>query len=127
LIGYDLDTRRAHPEGRIPVTLYWQALAPISANYQVFTHLEGKSGPVAQADGVPVCWSYPTDAWHPGQIIADQHAIQLPPDVPSGNYPLQVGLYLADSFARLDVLDKTNNPISNSVTLTEVQIQADSN
>ena len=27
-------------------------------------------GPVAQADGVPVCWRYPTDAWRPGQIIA---------------------------------------------------------
>ncbi len=124
LIGYDLDTRRAHPGGRIPVTLYWQALAPIPASYQVFTHLEGRAGPVAQADGVPVCWSYPTEVWRPGQIIADQHAIQLSPDVPPGDYPLQVGLYLPDNFARLDVLDEAGNPAGGSVTLTQVQIAA---
>ncbi len=122
LIGYDLDTRRAYPGGRMPVTLYWQALTSIPTSYQVFTHLEGPSGPVAQADGVPVCWSYPTDRWRPGQIIADQHAIYLPPDVPSGNYPLQVGLYLADTLERLDVLDEAGNPMGTSVTLTRVSI-----
>lgn len=122
LIGYDLDTRRAHPGGRIPVTLYWQALTSIPASYQVFTHLESQSGPVAQADGVPVCWTYPTDVWRPGQIIADQHAIGLSSDIPPGNYPLQIGLYLADTFARLDVLDETGKPSGNSFTLTQVQI-----
>jgi hypothetical protein len=124
LIGYDLDTRRAYPGGRIPVTLYWQAQTSIPASYQIFTHLESEHGPVAQADGVPVCWTYPTNAWRPGQIIADQHTIQLPPDVPPGDYPLQVGLYLADTLVRLDVLDKTGNPISNSITLTQVRINA---
>lgn len=124
LIGYDLDTRRAQPGGRIPVTLYWQAEASIPGSYQVFTHLESERGPVAQADGVPVCWTYPTDVWRPGQIIADQHTIQLSPDVPPGDYPLQVGLYLADTFTRLDVLDEAGSPVSNSVTLTRVQITA---
>jgi hypothetical protein len=122
LIGYDLDTRRAYPGGRVPVTLYWQALTSIPTSYHVFTHLEGPSGPVAQADGVPVCWSYPTDRWRPGQIIADQHAIYLPPDTPPGDYPLQVGLYLADTLERLDVLDEAGNPMGTSVTLTQVSI-----
>jgi hypothetical protein len=123
LIGYDLDSHRAHPGGRIPVTLYWQALAPIPTSYQIFTHLESESGPVAQADGIPVCWSYPTDRWRPGQIIADQHAIQLSSEVPPGDYSLQVGLYLADTLARLDVLDQAGNPAGTSVTLTSVEIR----
>lgn len=123
LIGYDLDTRRAYPGGRVPVTLYWQALAAIPTSYQVFTHLESESGPAAQADGVPVCWSYPTDRWRPGQIIADQHAIYLPPEVAPGTYPLQVGLYTADNFQRLDVLDAAGNPAGTSVTLTEVNLK----
>lgn len=122
LIGYDLDVRRAYPGGRIPVTLYWQTLAPISLSYQVFTHLEGPSGPVAQADGVPVCWSYPTDRMRPGQIIADPHAIYLSAETPPGDYPLEVGLYQADTFARLDVLDQAGNPAGGSVTLTRVSI-----
>lgn len=123
LIGYDLDIRRAYPGGRVPVTLYWQSLAPISTSYQVFTHLESDSGPVAQSDGVPVCWTYPTDAWRPGQIIADQHAILLSPDIPPGTYPLEVGLYLPDTFQRLDLLDIAGNPAGTSVTLTIVEIK----
>jgi 4-amino-4-deoxy-L-arabinose transferase-like glycosyltransferase len=122
LIGYDLDTRRAYPGGRVPVTLYWQALAPIEISYQVFTHLEGETGPAAQADGVPVCWSYPTDAWRPGQIIADQHAIPLPPELTPGDYRLEIGLYEPDTFARLDVLDIAGNPAGTSLLLDTVTV-----
>ncbi len=122
LIGYDLDTRRAYPGGRVPVTLYWQALASIPTSYQIFTHLESEAGPVAQSDGVPVCWTYPTDAWRPGQIIADQHAIILSPDTPPGEYPLEIGLYLPDTFERLDILDDAGNPAGTSVTLATVEI-----
>ncbi|MBN1992816.1 MAG: glycosyltransferase family 39 protein [Anaerolineae bacterium] len=122
LIGYQLDTRRAYPGGRVPVTLYWQALAPIPASYQVFTHLESEAGPAAQADGGPVCWSYPTTLWQPGQIIADQHAIPLPPSISPGTYPLKVGLYQADTGARLDVLDEAGNPAGTSLTLEMVEI-----
>jgi hypothetical protein len=123
LIGYDLDTRRAEPGGRVPVTLYWQALAKMQTSYQIFTHLEGGSGPVAQADGVPVCWTYATDTWRPGQIIADQHAILLPVDIPPGQYPLEVGLYLPATLERLDLIDIAGNPAGTSLTLTLVEIK----
>ena len=114
LVGYDIDTRRAYPGGRLPVTLYWRVLAPIETSYQIFTHLESDSGPVAQSDGVPVCWTYPTNVWRPGQIIADQHAIALSPEVTPGEYPLEIGLYLPDTFERLDVLDIAGNPARTS-------------
>lgn len=123
LVGYDLDTRRAHPGGRIPVTLYWQTLAPISTSYHVFTHLESDAGPIAQSDGVPVCWTYPTDAWRPGQIIADQHALALPPDVAPGQYSLAVGLYLPENFERLEVVDIAGNPAGTSITLDVIEIR----
>ncbi|MCB0192885.1 MAG: glycosyltransferase family 39 protein [Anaerolineae bacterium] len=123
LIGYDLDTRRAYPGGRIPVTLYWQTLATFPTGYQIFTHLESEAGPVAQSDGVPVCWTYPTDTWRPGQIIADQHALTLAPEIEPGQYPLTIGLYLPDTFERLDRLDAANNPAGTSLTLTTVEIR----
>lgn len=123
LVGYDVDTRRAVPGGRLPVTLYWQALAHISDGYQVFTHLESESGLAAQADGVPVCWTYPTTEWQPGQIIADQHAIPLSPDVSPGSYRLDIGLYLPDTFERLDVLDEAGNPAGTHVTLQSVEVR----
>jgi len=123
LIGYDLDTRRAYPGGRVPVTLYWQALTQFEDSYQVFVHLESEAGPVAQSDGVPVCWTYPTNDWRPGQIIADQHTISISPDVPPGDYPLEIGLYLPDNFERLDVMDIANNPAGTSITLDSVTIR----
>jgi 4-amino-4-deoxy-L-arabinose transferase-like glycosyltransferase len=129
LIGYDVDTRRAWPGGRVAVTLYWQAQVPIADDYHVFVHLEGagetgSAPPIwGQADGRPVCWTYPTFDWRPGQIIADQHAVNIKPDTPRGNYPLVVGMYLPDSGARLDVLDEAGEPLGNFMELTTVSIQ----
>jgi hypothetical protein len=80
---------------------------------------------VAQADGVPVCWSYPTDRWRPGQVIADQHAISIPPETSPGTYPLDVGFFLPDTFERLELLDIAGNPAGVSVTLTEVNLNRD--
>jgi 4-amino-4-deoxy-L-arabinose transferase-like glycosyltransferase len=129
LIGYDVDTRRAWPGGRVAVTLYWQAQAAIADDYHVFVHMEGRGemGSEAaiwgQADGRPVCWTYPTFDWRPGQIIADQHAINIEPDTPRGDYQLIVGMYLPESGARLDVLDEGGQPVGNFVELTVVSIR----
>jgi 4-amino-4-deoxy-L-arabinose transferase-like glycosyltransferase len=129
LIGYNIDTRRAWPGGRVPVTLYWQAQAPIPEDYHIFVHLEGdeESGSTpgiwGQADGRPVCWTYPTYDWRPGQIIADQHAIPVRPDTLPGDYPILVGMYLPDTGARLNVLDEAGNPVADFVRLTTVSIR----
>jgi hypothetical protein len=125
LVGYDIDTRRAQPGGRVSLTLYWQAQTPIAEDYHVFVHLEGGSPPGiwGQADGRPVCWTYPTFDWRPGQIIADQHAIIINPDTPPGEYPILVGMYLPDTGVRLDVLDEEGKPVTNFVKLTTVSIK----
>jgi hypothetical protein len=129
LIGYDINARRAWPGGRVSVTLYWQAQAPISEDYHVFVHIEGdektgsKPGIWGQADGRPVCWTYPTYDWRPGQIIADQHAITVNPGTSPGDYPVLIGMYHPDTGARLDVLDVKGQPIANFVKLTTVPIR----
>jgi hypothetical protein len=123
LVGYDVDTRRAWPGGRLAVTLYWQPTAPVGADYRVFVHLEGNSlggnapGIWGQADGRPVCWTYPTFDWRPGQIIADHHALTIKPDTPPGEYSLLVGMYQPDTGRRLDVLDQAGAPAANFVQL----------
>ncbi len=129
LIGYNIDTRRAAPGGRLPITLYWQVNTPISDDYHAFVHLEGDKragsapGIWGQADGRPVCWTYPTFDWRPGQIIADQHSIPIKPDTPPGDYRILVGMYLPETGARLDVLDEMKQPVANFVELTTVPIR----
>ncbi len=129
LVGYDLDTRRAWAGGRVSVTLYWQAQASLSEDYHVFVHLEALEeagiapGIWGQANGRPVCWTYPTFDWRPGQIIADQHAIAVKPDTPTGDYPILIGIYQPDTGARLDVLDEGGKPVANFVKLATVSIR----
>jgi hypothetical protein len=92
LLGYDLEAEEARPSGRLTVTLYWQALAPIERNYQVFVHLyDGELW--AQHDGAPACDIWPTTRWEPGQIVADPHIVKLPAEMPDGPMPVLVGLY----------------------------------
>jgi hypothetical protein len=125
-----VDTHRAWPGGRLAVTLYWQAMVPIKQDYHAFVHLEaaspdstGTSQIWGQADGRPVCWTYPTTDWRPGQVIADHHAIAIRPDTPAGSYPLLVGMYLPDTGRRLDVLDESGKPIANFVPLATVSVR----
>ena len=99
----------APPGGAIRVLLTWQAGRPISDDYRVFVHLvgqtaEGEGGRGkgegdpstprrwAQHDGCPGCGQRPTSDWPRGELILDRHGLLLPPDIPAGQYWLEVGL-----------------------------------
>lgn len=102
LLGYDLDTSQAKPGGVVRLTLYWRALIEIEVDYTVFTHLLGVDGQiVAQKDNPPVNGSLPTTLWLAGQVVADPYVIELPLDLPPGDYPFQVGFYLVEGGTRL--------------------------
>jgi hypothetical protein len=55
---------------------------------------------VAQHDAVPGLGGYPTSRWPAGQVVADWHPIQVPPDAKPGSYSVEVGLYDPASGAR---------------------------
>ncbi len=122
LVGYTLDNRRAYPSGRLILTLYWQAIAPMNDSYKIFTQLDATKK-YAQADSIPACAHYPTPLWRVGQIVADTHALNLSPDTPVGDIPLVVGVYDPNSGTRLDVLDVAGNPAGVSVDLTTIAIK----
>ena len=106
LRGYDLSATIAAPGEVITLTLYWEARARPSTDYQVFVHLVGEGPePVAQGDGPPLLGDYPTTMWAPGEVIADPHPVALPADLPSGRYRLLVGMYDLETLARLARLD----------------------
>jgi 4-amino-4-deoxy-L-arabinose transferase-like glycosyltransferase len=122
LMSYDIDTQRAWPGGRLTVTLYWQPLQQLAEDYHVFVHLE--AGPVrSQADGRPVCWTYPTTDWRPGQVIADHYALAILPDTPPGAHPLLVGMYAPTDGRRLDVLGADGVPTGSAVSLGDVTVR----
>jgi 4-amino-4-deoxy-L-arabinose transferase-like glycosyltransferase len=99
LLGYDL-AGDVKPGGRLQVSLTWQARRTPSADYTTFVHVVTPDGKLmAQSDGQP--GSYPTTLWLPNERTRDERSVPLPADLPSGSYQVQVGLYRADTLARL--------------------------
>jgi hypothetical protein len=90
LLGYDV----SREDNELKVTLYWSATKNIEADYGVFVHV-GQPGvpPIAQSSGRPADWTRPTVTWHEGEIVVDEHVIQLPVDPSTQTYSILVGLY----------------------------------
>lgn len=112
LLGYDL----AQDQRNIRLTLYWQALAPMSTSYTVFTHLlDAQSRIVAQQDSLPANGTRPTTNWIAEEIITDAYTLTLPLDAPSGKYQLEIGWYNAVTGARLATTAGSDHLVLTSV------------
>ncbi len=105
LLGYKLDLylRAGIISESTSLTLYWRAEAPVEKSYVVFIHALDAGGElVGQFDAPPVGGLYPTDAWWPGQIIADAHSLVLPETTQT----LAIGLYDPTSLTRVPATGK---------------------
>jgi len=104
LIGYTLESDSARPGDIVRLTLFWQAIAPVTSRYTVFAHVVDSTGKlVAQTDSPPLGGTAPTDTWQVGAMIIDRYAIALKPDTPPGQYELRVGMYPWPDLTRLPV------------------------
>lgn len=100
LRGYDLSPVTIGQTAT--VDLYWEALADIIDDYKVFIHLmDPNSAIIAQSDAAPAAGFAPTFRWLAGDLIRDRHRLQLPADLPAGDYRLYAGLYDVATLARL--------------------------
>jgi uncharacterized membrane protein len=106
LQGYDLPQTALEPGDRLPFTLYWHSVAPITVDLTTFAHLRDSAGvTVAQLDWTPQdsLGYLPTSAWQPDRMVIDNQSLSLPDDLPPGEYQLVVGWYYAPTGERLPV------------------------
>ncbi len=76
LLGVEIGTDKIRPGERVPVTVYWQALKPMTTNYSVFVHLIGRDyQSVGQFNTYPGLGLRPTTTLLPGQIVADTYPV----------------------------------------------------
>jgi len=102
LLGYDTAVMSPHQQTTVRLTLHWQVLAPVDADYKVSARLlDGEGNQVAQVDGVPVHNTYPTSRWKVGETITDVYDLAVPLDTPAGQYRLLVILYEPDTLAEV--------------------------
>jgi len=96
------------------LTLYWQSLAPVKEDYQLFIHLlDAQGNVVAQADGPPTHNAYPTSWWAAGEMIADPHPLPAAPQASQ----VRFGFYSLVSGDRLPVTRSSLPSQDNSVEL----------
>lgn len=97
LLGYDLSRlgyehkpdEPLRPGDTVHLTLYWQAVAEIEADFTLTLRLlDGGGTPVVSRDVRPVRGAYPPTAWEAGEIVRDQHYLVLPASLPGGRYDL---------------------------------------
>ena len=94
LIGYDLRQTGLASGGPVTLTLYWQPLHSLDADYTTFIQLFDAAGAkIAQSDQRAGGVYYPTTLWKPGEILGDTHRLTLPANPGRPPYKLLVGLY----------------------------------
>jgi len=112
LRGWTLINPDAQPGEVLYLDLYWEALTPAPASYTLFVHLLGgynaaTGGPVwAGTDSLPGGGSYETNNWQPGERIVDEIQVQLPADLPAGDYQIEIGWYDLNTMQRVPAIDQ---------------------
>jgi hypothetical protein len=107
LLGYSINATKLAPGDVLLLSLYWQSLTELDESYTVFTHLLDNENRIwAQMDSQPMGGTHPTSEWKVGEVVRDNYGLLIPSDTPSGQYILEVGMYLWPSMERLPVMDE---------------------
>jgi hypothetical protein len=121
----------ARAGGALPVTLYWEAVAPPSRDYRMFLHLcrDCDIPPRANDDGPPLGGYAPagmTTTWRVGDPVHDERTLTLPHDLPPGRYTLLLGVYSGDGApaTRLPITTSAPTLPENRLVLGTVDIVA---
>jgi hypothetical protein len=120
-------TTTFRPGQSVCLILQWQALDQINTDYTTFVRLVGTLNPNpnsplwAQHDGPPLHGAKPTSTWNKGEITQDPHRFIIPPNIPPGQYQIEVGLYDSVTAQRVPVQAIGNN--NDKTVLLEVTIQ----
>ncbi len=126
LVGFDLPKGADYAPGdALPISTYWVADTPISANYTIGLYLRVADGfPVTQADAQPGGGFYPTSGWQVGVPVWDNRAVRLPDDLAAGTYQLWVKVYdFADDGSVRDLAVSAGEKADDSIGVLPVTIR----
>jgi hypothetical protein len=101
------------------VTLRWSATEPVPASYTAFVQLLQDGRLVAQDDAPPGTRYLPTHWWRPGDVIVDEHYLELdePYREKRAGQQMIAGLYKGAGQKRLSVLDENGQPHGDYISL----------
>ena len=108
----------------LPVSVYWESLAPMDIRYRAFVHLVAADDTRwGQHDDDPACRLLTTDM-RPGQVSSREFRVPIDPATPPGEYRVVLGIYHPDTFERLDIWDNlVQQSPGNSLVLGHVKVE----
>ncbi|MCP4422854.1 MAG: hypothetical protein GY803_00010 [Chloroflexi bacterium] len=117
----------AQPGVTIHLTLKWEALDYAEESYTIFVHLiDLANRPIVALDYTPLGGAVPSHLWFPkwlpGQQMYDPYRLQIPPDLPPGDYLIEVGLYEMVGKRRLHIADANGNLVGDRYILGGVVV-----
>jgi len=122
-LGYRLRAETVKPGETLHLTLYWQALAEMNTSYTVFTHLLDKDNQIwGQKDSVPGDGTLPTTGWLRGEVIADEYDIVVKPEIPAGEFILEIGMYEGATGQRLPIVDERGDTLEDRIILGPIRV-----
>jgi 4-amino-4-deoxy-L-arabinose transferase-like glycosyltransferase len=90
--------------GVVFIDLGWRIDEAVAGDYTRFVHLIDADGQlVAQVDSFPLDGFLPTSAWNPRLPVHETVHVDLPTNLPGGDYSVVVGLYDLATLERLPV------------------------
>ncbi len=122
LLGYDASATALEAGDTLYLTPYWKALQPLDINYQVFIHLLGPDGLVAQSDKINP-GEFPTRRWPVDKYVRDEHQLQIPADLPPGEYEIAAGIWVQSDGWRLPLLDAEGEQLGDRLPLMSLKVE----
>ena len=122
LLGHGVEPGEVRPGGSLTLTLGWQAIGPVSADYSVVTVLNDEKGQTVEQNQRGLGGGGEgTAAWEPGRWAFRTSTLDLKRSLQPGAYTLAVGLY--DSKARKLVPPDGARPGDDTLPLGTIQVR----
>lgn len=124
LLGYDLPQRQIMPGESLPVTINWQALQSMPADFIMFTRLRDQQGQIWAGYDRKPRENYSTLLWIAGEVVGDSFTLPIKPDTPAGLYYLDIGFYVVVGQAPVSLPLVQNGQMSQvtNVTLGPIKV-----
>jgi 4-amino-4-deoxy-L-arabinose transferase-like glycosyltransferase len=123
LESYAVRPEQLEPGDDFAVALRWRPLAQMETDFKFFlVLLAPDGGALAQRDGMPLNWLWPTTRWRPGEPFQDRWGMALPPEAPAGEYLLYVGAYDPAAGKRLQVWDQEGSTLGDMLLVARLRV-----
>jgi hypothetical protein len=124
LLGHRVERGEVRPGGGVGLTLGWQSIAPISADYHVLTVLRDSRGEIVEQNERGLGGGGEgTASWEVGRWVFRHATLSIPSSTPSGEYQLSVAVYDSRAKQRAALDGAPAGPDTAELPIATIQVR----